>query len=746
MILVWCCFCAAFTSFSQVAPALDWRKITHSPKGLNGQAQTFEQSGEEWWYSHKNVYNASGVHESYVTVGYTSLVSTLATFTAAQEFFNEGPNSPYNPINSASYNYNSLPEGCSDRDYLGEHRTPPRGNIGLNGLDGEMIYCKPKTIGALEEVIQDEQNKDYFYVVGVHHGVRPYKNKTDFIPYNPDATGALNYFSLSSMGLSAYSNDIGHIYVAKIHINGNVIWEGLYGYKNYSDSPIAAYETGGYGYDLIKSSNGNIIVTGFVNASGALFSASCPVLLEIEAATGYITKKTLLPNTGNGIGPKGAGTCYSGQGKSLVEISGTGSYAVACTYYYENCADEDKCNAYIWNVNQNFSPSPYWPNNPVKIAGPGPYFSSNIWEIKYHSGLNQIMAGVVRDCFSCTFAGQNSANGYIYRFDQNGVLVSQGVNPSPMGPINAFDLRVGVEQTSDGGFAAVSATRPPGADHSPATPEELGYLSSCPDLDFANWDSDALVVKYDANGAMKWSKTFDVEDNRRRLPPPQDFKRQECMYKITEAQRGGYVISGNSSGNFDDFYMAKLQDDCNALHTFTTGPNNVLTITGNVLWDSSLYVIGKIIVEAGASFTIKGPTTRIRFADSKLTGIETNLTVLPGAILNVTDGAQLSAIDDCKNSSWDGIQTQGLSAEGSSFFLFPNPAAAYCHMLYTGSLTGEITYSLLDVFGKVLRNGLVRPNLASEIDTETFSSGVYFITLSKDNSVFEKQKLIVTRE
>lgn len=741
-----------FLSNAQLSPAIEWRKTTHSPKGLDGLPQTPEQSGEEWWYSHKNVYNSAGVHTSYVTVGYTSLVSTISTFSAAQLLYNEGPESPYNPIDTITFNYNTLAEGCIDRDYLGEHRTPVRGNIGMNDLNGNMIYCKPKTIGALEEVIQDPTATDYFYVVGSHIGVRPYKDKINFVRYNQSSSNPNDNFSITSLSVSpGYNNEISHLYIAKIRSDGVVIWEGLYGYPDYSISPLSAYESISYGYDIIKSSNGNLIATGFAQISNNLSGPGYPFLIELDPANGFLIKKTVLPLNNSGFVPitnPANGYASSGIGHSLIEIIPTGEYAIATTYYFGNSTVKDNNYAYIWNIDRNFNSSPNWTVNPIQIAGVGPeYFNSTVCEIKYHKGLNQLLVPVVRDCFTCASAGENSAKGFIYRFDPNGSLAASGTNPSPMGPINAYDLRIGVEETSDGGFIAVSSVRTASADHTPATIQELGYLNGCPDLEFNNWDTDALIVKYFATGVTQWSKTFDVFDNRSRQTEPGDLKRQECMYKITQAQDGGYTISGNASFNFDDNYMAKIYSDCYTQLTYTTGPDYVIDIYENTLWNSSQNVLGKVVVRPGAVLSIAGSETNIRFADSKLTGIETNMIVMEGALVNVTDGAKVGSLDAsvCLNSKWDGIKSSGNLVEINKLIVYPNPAGNYFNLLYNGSNINDVSYSIIDVLGKVIKSGAINPNFLNQIETSNLKDGVYLIVLNKNNKTFEKQKLVIVK-
>lgn len=742
-------FCLLFfISKSQISPGIEWQKCTFSPRGLDGQFQTQVQSGEEWWYSHKNVLNSAGQHTAYITCGYTNLVSTIATSVAAEAMYNEGPDSPYNPINTTTFDYSSLPEGCSDRDYIGEHRTPSRGNVGLNDLNGNMIYCKPKTVGAIEEVIQDPHDVNYAYVIGVHLGVRPYRDKVNFINYNPTAAGPNNNFSLSSLAVVNYKKEIGHLYVAKVDIiSGLVIWEGLYGYLDYSVNPLAAYESKSYGYDIIKSSNGNLIATGYSQVSG---NSGYPFVLEINPNNGYLIKNNLFTlNTSSTLplSNPSSGFASAGIGHSIIEIDSTGNYAVAASIYFANTGNNDRNNAFIWNLDQNLNLSNNWATNPIQLAGNAPNFNSNVWEIKYHKGLNQLLIPVVRDCGSCANAGRNSGKGFIYRYNPNGTLSQNGINPSPMGDINAFDLRIGVEETNDGGFVAVSSVRPPTADHSPATPAELGYLIGCPELGYTDWDTDALVVKYNSNGETIWSKTFDLEVNRPRKTPPLDLKRQECMYKITQTQDGGYTISGNASGNFDDNYMAKLFNECNSQQPYITGPNYVIDITNNTTWDTSRVVVGKIIIHPGAILTVSGSNTTIHFADSKLTGIETNVTVLLGGQLNLINGAKLAPIDNaiCFNSKWDGVKTESNPSQENILLLFPNPANNNFSILYNGANIVDANYSIVDMLGQEIKKGFISSNVSQEVNTANFSEGVYSVSLSKNNKVFTKQKLVVLK-
>jgi hypothetical protein len=380
--------------------------------------------------------------------------------------------------------------------------------------------------------------------------------------------------------------------------------------------------------------------------------------------------------------------------------------------------------------------------------GSGPqYYNSIVWEVSYHKALGQLMVPVVRDCGHCGTASGNAGQAYVYRFNADGTMATNGVNPAPMGPVNAFDLRVGVCETSDGGFAAVSSTRPPEADHKHPTNSELGYLQNCPDLNTTDWDTDALIVKFNASGEKQWSKTFDVGDNRNRQSPPGDLKRQECMYKITQAQDGGYTISGNSSGNFDDFYMAKLYNECNAQQTYSWGPAYSIDILSNTTWNTSMNIVGKVVVHPGAILTVKGSGTTIRFADSKLAGIETNVTVMQGGLLKLEDGAIFTSIDTltCKNSKWDGVKYAENPHQENSLIMYPNPTDGNFHLMYTGTEKEEVSFIITDLLGKELKKGKLASFLSLEITADTFSSGVYVVSLSQNKKVISTRKLVVVR-
>ncbi len=556
----WIIFLFTFTVLkSQLTPVIEWQSITWQETGLNGLAQTQAQSGDEWWFSHTNTYNLGGLQNGFATVGYVGWVYTAATFSLLQSKFNEGPNSCYNPYTILP-NFNS--PDCAEREKAGAKRSEFTGSCALFDLNGNLNWNIQYCIGDLEEVIQSGK---YLYVIGNHKGVKTY-DKTAFLNYNPTSANPNNNFDLSTNTTLTCSTTqgTGHFYIAKLDMSGNIIWQSIYGFPDYAVDKNEALNTKSIGYDLIMNSNGSLYAVGQGQTSSS--SNINAIVLKLDPATGFLLGKSTLPMP-TVLNSHGQGVTEL-NGKSLIEIGNTTTIAVAAKGFFNVPSNfSDAYRAFVYSLDQNLNLNSGWATNPIDFVSTGGNKKSNIWELNFHKARNEILAGVVGDCVDCDFAGNNNAIGKVYRILPNGTLSSIGTNPSIMGNINAYDLRLGVVEDKDKGFITVSSTNNNIA-FIPPTPTEQGYLYP-PDPNcfsaisdgYYYWDTDPVVVKFDSSGNMKWRKVFDVFPGRLRQPPPGDLKRQECMYKISQASDGGYVISGNCSFNFDDNYLVKLAPD-----------------------------------------------------------------------------------------------------------------------------------------------------------------------------------------
>ena len=68
-------------SAQSIEPEIHWRQIewpmSDSETGL---PVTQEGSGEDWWYDHKNTYDANGNHTGYIAVGFHYGISRLLDY------------------------------------------------------------------------------------------------------------------------------------------------------------------------------------------------------------------------------------------------------------------------------------------------------------------------------------------------------------------------------------------------------------------------------------------------------------------------------------------------------------------------------------------------------------------------------------------------------------------------------------------------------------------------------------------
>src|SRR5688572_8251063 len=73
-------------------PTVQWKMSTWAPKDVFGNTIVNQsQSGDEWWYSHKNLYSPTNpnVQIGYVGVGYAAYMWDASSFSALQSKFNE---------------------------------------------------------------------------------------------------------------------------------------------------------------------------------------------------------------------------------------------------------------------------------------------------------------------------------------------------------------------------------------------------------------------------------------------------------------------------------------------------------------------------------------------------------------------------------------------------------------------------------------------------------------------------------
>jgi len=180
---------------------------------------------------------------------------------------------------------------------------------------------------------------------------------------------------------------------------------------------------------------------------------------------------------------------------------------------------------------------------------------------------------------------------------------------------------------------------------------------------YGYWGTDSYVRVIDAaTGAMKWEYQWDEGTGASATNCyTQNYRQRQCNFKVIESPSdGGLVVCGNAGFNMDDAYLAKLRP-CEEFANYTPmtlDANDEYHIAVNTTWPANRTIKGKIVIDAGATLTINSGAV-IRFADTRQIGITTNITVMPGAGLQVSGSAILTSLQNCPYSMWDGIIVLG---------------------------------------------------------------------------------------
>jgi len=276
-------------------------------------------------------------------------------------------------------------------------------------------------------------------------------------------------------------------------------------------------------------------------------------------------------------------------------------------------------------------------------------------------------------------SGPHSATLFVHGFGPSGAFEWT----TSLGEVRAYDLQSDICQMADGNLAVVSSKWARGYS---LGGEHVSYATlpsttqTCLDADFGYtegvapiiwnmetwlfnyWNTDPFVAKLNAAtgvpiGAAQWdadpSTTFECSYG--------DLRDQECVYKITEAGDGGWVVSGNTSHNFDDMYLTKIKPGCQSALAYEPLPLNTqgkYELQTNETWNTDRNIYGTIVVPDGKTLTINNSAV-IRFADTQKLYWPTRIEVEAGGTLFMNDNAVLAAVEGCPDALWDGVLIKG---------------------------------------------------------------------------------------
>jgi hypothetical protein len=621
------------------------------------------QSGEDWWYDTKPIYE-NGTHTGYIVVGFT----TYRNMYFSEHLLN--PPGFLNVLNPSPAFGQSSGDECARLLNKGETISQYRQVISRFDLKGRMIWCKPLNYGhALNSVCQGPDGS--IYAIGETESAYKYGNFPEPYIYNP-TLGASNQPLVSKVNspsltnLNDYSNY--RVLIYKFDTDGNTIWSYQYGYEDILDltgvndqlvkdaNSQKLKDQRFFGVDISPTSDGSKLI-----ALGQTLDDRV-ITFSIDY-NGHLLVKKIYDNTEKFV-PK-ALSCVNG---NCFIVGGT-----------DNSSGPLR-KAYIYNIDENTlnkETTGNWAVNPKYYALSNSY-GSMFTDVEIDNnddivttGLEIIIGGALT-----SLDGGNGGNGLLCRISNTGNLQTNNT----IGQFFAYDLRVGLTKTSTNGFAVVSSVQQKqfNYDNSPYLEMRQArsnaiYPSNCAGLSGAidvgaTWETNTFVGKYDQNLNLIWSNTFDADD-KNPLPVPGDIKKQECMYRIAEATDGKLFVVGNSSHNIDDYYAALIESDCQINVSYDLPgiavPQPLETVIQPTTsapytqtWNTPKVIKGIIRVKANATLRIENTT--IEIANSQTVGMDTRFIVEKGGRLEIINST-LTCVQSCGKQYWQGIELLGES-------------------------------------------------------------------------------------
>ncbi|MFZ4798599.1 MAG: T9SS type A sorting domain-containing protein [Bacteroidia bacterium] len=666
MLLIGFTKCYAQNPIYPIPPALEWQKsYWPTTRPVMGSStfvnQTRAESGEDWFYSVAKS-KENGVQNGYIGSGYNSYPNWKVIETTGcldYEFTNE----------------------CDEFEETNHNKGMTIGQISFIDIDGNKLWHKNLKQGELTNVIQT--NDGNYLAVGTTMA-------TEGVGYNP-STGNINgnFFkkrdeinNIDHECGSSYRNQR-KAYLVKVKPNGEIIWQFIYGLQNFIAGDPVAYNQNTLGLDVVEQGD-FYYLTGFA-VNPAQSNRQNNYIIKVDK-DGYVQNKRFIGNlslwgkggTIAGFKDPNTNVISLAVGTETIDIINPNNPALNI-YDAKVIVLDDNLNEL--NVNSNV----YWSLNPTASSSK----STRVWDLTFNSA-GDLLLPVATNCVGCDIDFHGKAdNLLVYKLN----ITTGGLTLiRDLGPVLAYDLRMGITNTADGGCAVISVKEDLVNNYKPNNSNDG---NNCVYFDQNNninhnqyWRTNSYVAKFAANGDFEWEKQWDANTPRQsgalntwNYPDLNfDVKTQECMYAIVQNDDGSYTVAGNNGTNFDDEYLVKINGDCDLRlddNTFDVKNNSNsssiypnYTLTTNETWNTSKKVKASVVIPSGLTLTINGTrtatstgfnySTKIEFADSRKTNVRTNIIVQQGGQL-IINGAMLTSLASCAgtNSKWDGILVEG---------------------------------------------------------------------------------------
>lgn len=576
--------CTAPTAVLRAQATTEWQVNTPSllrPKGLdftwtgsgwthvaNAGAipQTAAESSNDWWYDLAEL-KIAGDAQGYVTVGYSG----------AQNWGNDdGCFNRY--VSGASPKHGTL-------ETVEHRRTGTRGAIARYNLDGSLSgngWYKSFYAGLFLGVIQDPDGN----IVATGHLFN-----TDLAYFDdvdnpkPFWVNPVNGGTLVPLTCNAATNGPQRqMFVMKLSPNGEVLWNHVF---NPVTDPAQAINMRTEGWALVQTRGvggefGYRIVGAAVNAH----NHRRPYVVQLDADGNKLWDRVY---DGMSIG----GTSFFTPEEQM------DAYATAIDRVFDDATNTEH---YVMTGLKAYNAAEAWavyteePSPPVVYVAPsalkwasdlgiaGQSTSTSVKFVRDNGGLKVIWP-VIGDIQGSIWAGEihYAKHAHIKKLSIPALTMEHSAD---LGELHAFDLQLGVANTSDGNIVAVCTKWPQGYGvqsgqlydyQALTTAQQAGLLARDPSFNwdqtypapyewatfYGYWGTQSYMAKLDgADLGLLWEYQWHHDYTATDDTFEGNLRRRQCNFNVIEAQDGAFVVCGNTGHNFDDAYLAKVKFHC----------------------------------------------------------------------------------------------------------------------------------------------------------------------------------------
>ncbi len=651
-------------------------------------AITPELSGNDWWQTHENVYDANGQHLAIVACGRSFVGNWVNTQTCTPATIGNIPN----PFGQETYatRWGSL-----------------RQTVGYYAPDGTLLWFRYLDADKAYGVTVDRTG--HLIIVGEAGNHDPFpETGTSPSYFNPTPGNLIPVSSLPCLSASQLT-------ITKMDQVGNVLWHHYY---NTTTTVADAFTQRCVGQHVVETNTDNLPgyrVAGWQQSSGN----QRPCIIQVDA-DGMLQSATRLNSIPGIIEPGDSqvralyiSRCPFSEGERFAvtgyrAVANNSNLTSAWVMYMDDAIgtamDAEWTQDIIGDNFPGINTAMHTNANRVALAIDGTQ-PRVVWPVLYdfvqRNGPGQPLLPA-----ASVFASWDNreASSRVYKFD--GATGNLLWTSADLGAMRANDLFFSVKPMPNGDYA-VACTKASvgfGIDNpmdiqemnsgitdclnSPIEPNGLGYdMDGLPNpLGAYNWNglpwsqcghygTDSYVaILRNGSGSLLWQYQWD--EGLGTVPStcfPENWRQRQCDFEITVDPAGDLIVCGNTGHNKDDGYLAKIKPSCDATadysffettypFNFPVGnPDNQYVLPATTTWTNvNMNVRGSIIVPAGRTLTLNN--CNLRFADSRKMGYTCNIVVEPQGKLFVQNNTVLTSLAECPESMWDGIRVLGTNA------------------------------------------------------------------------------------